>query len=135
MGRPMKPTGELSRYMKNKLEAGGELGEGQPGIKHRVTTKKHTSSEVAAARIRKEAEPIVDPFIKKMRLLYSTQLESGVDGVTSKCHYQGLTGLAQSYHAPHPEIKKLLTSRYDTLTRVEKDVIAAYGYEVLMGNV
>jgi hypothetical protein len=70
-----------------------------------------------------------------MRALYAAQLESGVDGVSSKCHYQGLTGLARSYHAPHPDIKRLMDMRYEDLPQGDKDAIAAYGYEVLMGNV
>ena len=133
MGRPAK-TDEMSRYMKNKLEALGEDGDSQPGVKHRITAKKHTTPAMAAARTRKEVDP-GDPFVKKMRALYAAQLESGVDGVTSKCHYQGLTGLARSYHAPHPDIKRIMDMRYEDLPQGDKDAIAAYGFEVLMGNV
>jgi hypothetical protein len=134
MGRPMKQTGELSRYMKNKLALDKEDGVSQPGIKHRVAKKNYTAPAVAEARARKEVDP-GDPFVKKMRALYAAQLESGVDGVSSKCHYHGLTGLARSYHAPHPDIKRLMDMRYEDLPQSDKDAIAAYGYEVLMGNV
>lgn len=123
----------MTRYMKNKLKAAGELAENQPGKKHRVTVKKHASVEVRAAREELINDP-GDPYVKKMRKLYATELESGVDGVTCKCHYQGLTGLALSYHKPHPEIKRLMEMRYDSLPRGDKDAIAAFGYEVLMGH-
>lgn len=134
MARPQKNPDELSPYMKRKLEKLGEEGAGQPGIKHRVVTKKHASPEVIAARNASIHDP-GDPYVKKLRKIYALELESGVEGVTCKCHYQGLTGLAQSYHNPHPEIKRIMDMHYDSLPRGDKDAIAAFGYEVLMGNV
>lgn len=134
MARPAKQDGTLTRYMKKKLEQSGELAESQPGKRHRVEQKRRATAQVQAAREQLLNDP-GDPFVKKLRKLYAEQLESGVDGVSSKCHYQGLTGLAMSYHNPHPEIKTIMKMHYDSLPQGDKDAIAAYGFMVLMGNV
>lgn len=119
--------------MKKKLEANGEVpGDNQPGIKHKIAKDKTKSPSAARTAILKDPG---DPFVKKMRILYATELESGIDGVSSKCNYHGLVGLARSYHAPHPEIKRLIDIRWESLPQGDRDAIAAYGFNVLMGNV
>jgi hypothetical protein len=132
MGRPLKNPDTLTRYMKKKLEANGEVpGESQPGIKHKITKDKNKAF-ANAARNEMATDP-GDPFVKKMRIVYAAELESGVDGVTSKCHYHGLTELSRSHRDPHPEIKRLMSMQYPSLPQGDKDAIAAYGFQILMG--
>lgn len=100
----------------------------------KLIAKKHAAPAVIEAKKAALNDP-GDPYVKKLRKLYAEQLESGVEGVSSKCHYQGLTGLAMSYHAPHEDIKRIMKMHYDSLPRGDKNAIAAFGYMVLMGNV
>lgn len=124
----------MSKLTKSPKESSPHLMK-ESKIVHKLVSKKHSSASVIAARAELlSKDGTVDPFIKKLRLTYLNELDSGVEGVTSKCHYMGLTGLAQSYHAPNPLIKEILRKNYDSLSRVDKDILAAYGYLILMGD-
>ena len=131
MGRPANPE-KLSRYMMKKMGISDPTD--QSGVRHKVTPTKHASPEQRAAK-EQAANATGTTMIKKLIKLYADQLESGIEGVSSKCHYQGLTGLARSFANAHPDVKELMQKPESSLTRLEKNAIAAYGFEVLMGNV
>ena len=81
------------------------------------------------------AERKTDLFIQKLRKIYKTTLDSGHPGKTCICNYQGLVQLALDYPTPHVAIKAIIDVHFMSRTREQLDLLAAYGYEVLCGNV
>lgn len=76
-----------------------------------------------------------DDYIAKLLKIYNTKLNSGIDNVTSVCNYSGLTQLALGHHKHHPSVKAIIAINESKRTQGEKDALAAYGYQILMGNV
>jgi len=67
--------------------------------------------------------------------LYDKELNSGYDGRTKICNYQGLIELAMSYYKPHCDIVALRKVLERNRTSDQKKCLAAYGYLILTNNV
>lgn len=69
----------------------------------------------------------------RMLTLYNKELASGVDGVTSKCNFHGLIGLACSHYAIHATIAPIVKQHVRSVR--DNKILAAYGYMILLGKV
>ena len=93
--------------------------------KHIIVSKPHS----------KDYDPIGNVVIDKLQALYAKELDSGVDGVTKVCHYQGLQGLGSSHHTIPQPLREVLKLPDRMRTLAQQNALAAFGYQVLMGQV
>lgn len=93
--------------------------------KHIIKSKPHAPA----------AAELGDPLLDKLLLLYAKELDSSIPGVTKVCNYQGLQGLASSYHSLPQPLRDICKLPDRLRTPAQSNALAAYGYQVLMGKV
>jgi len=94
-----------------------------------------SDSTPAAESILTITPPAGEALLGKLYLIYTKELESGIPGVTKVCQYQGLQGLAASYHLLPQPLRDICKLPDHSRTRLQQNALAAYGFQVLLGKV